>query len=149
MTDKVAGPEAIAALLTTRADLKGREHLSGGSVFRIGDLAQEFGVTLRTLRFYEGRGLLNPRRAGVTRLYGTEDRTRLRLILFGRRIGLTLAEMNLLIDLRRHDSGDEQLRALREKLAGKLDELEKKRAEIDTSLEELNVILSRLDSVKG
>eukprot|EP01037_Dinobryon_pediforme_P007013 gene7012-7082_t len=61
--------------------------------FTIGDLAREFGVTLRTLRFYEDRGLLSPVREGMLRLYDGRDRTRLQIILKGKQLGFTLAEI--------------------------------------------------------
>lgn len=60
--------------------------------YSITELAQEFDVTTRTLRFYEEKGLLAPRREGQTRIYSAADRTRLKLILRGKRLGLTLEE---------------------------------------------------------
>ena len=57
-------------------------------VFSIGDLAREYGVSLRTLRFYEDRGLLSPRREGTSRFYDGADRARLALILKGKKLGL-------------------------------------------------------------
>jgi DNA-binding transcriptional MerR regulator len=60
--------------------------------FSISDLADEFGVTTRTIRFYEEKGLLQPQRIGTRRIYGPADRTRLRLILRGKRLGLSLEE---------------------------------------------------------
>ena len=71
----------------------------GRVVFGIGELAQEFGVTLRTLRFYEKRGLLAPARKGTTRLYGRRDRARLRLALLARTLGFSITEAKQLIDL--------------------------------------------------
>ncbi len=68
-------------------------------IYRIGDLAAEFGVTLRTLRFYEDKGLLKPTRAGVTRLFTKRDRARLKLILLGKRVGFSLTEVKRMIDL--------------------------------------------------
>lgn len=66
---------------------------------RIGDMASAFGVTLRTLRFYEDKGLLNPKREGNTRLYTHRDRVRLKLILLGRKVGFTLRDVKHMIDL--------------------------------------------------
>ena len=60
--------------------------------YSISDLASEFDVTTRTIRFYEEKGLLNPRREGTRRIYTPADRTRLRLILRGKRLGLSLDE---------------------------------------------------------
>jgi len=69
------------------------------SLFSIRDLAQEFGVTPRTLRFYEEKGLLTPQRDGQARAYDSTDRTRLRLILRGKRLGLTLEESAEIINM--------------------------------------------------
>ena len=60
--------------------------------YKISDLAKEFGVTTRTIRFYEEKGLLTPQREGSRRIYSPADRTRLRLILRGKRLGLSLEE---------------------------------------------------------
>lgn len=64
----------------------------------IGDLARAYGVSLRTLRFYEDKGMLSPLRQGVTRLYRPEDRRRLELILTGKKLGFTLVQIRKLID---------------------------------------------------
>src|SRR5438045_9614518 len=63
------------------------------SAFTIGELSREFGVTLRALRFYENKGLISPQREGLSRLYSKGDRTRLALILKGKKLGFTLAEI--------------------------------------------------------
>jgi DNA-binding transcriptional MerR regulator len=63
----------------------------------IGEMAREFGVSLRTLRFYEDRGMLQPRREGTSRYYGDLDRLRLQLILKGKQLGFTLSEIRDLI----------------------------------------------------
>ena len=63
----------------------------------IGDLAREFGVSLRALRFYEDRGLIQPLRQGVTRLYRPEDRRRLKLILTGKKLGFTLTQIQRML----------------------------------------------------
>jgi DNA-binding transcriptional MerR regulator len=65
----------------------------------IGELATEFDVTPRAIRFYEDHGLLAPRRAGQRRIYSPRDRTRLKLTLRGKRLGLTLSEIRELIDM--------------------------------------------------
>ena len=69
------------------------------SEFSIGELATEFDVTPRAIRFYEGHGLLAPRRAGQRRIYSPRDRTRLKLTLRGKRLGLSLSEIRELIDM--------------------------------------------------
>src|SRR5690554_7011730 len=65
----------------------------------IGELAREFDVTTRTIRFYEDEGLLQPRRRGQTRIYSSADRTTLKLILRGKRLGFSLAESRQLIQM--------------------------------------------------
>jgi DNA-binding transcriptional MerR regulator len=67
--------------------------------FSIGELAREFDVTPRAIRFYEAEGLLAPRRDGQRRIYTPRDRTRLKLTLRGKRLGLTLSEIRDLIDM--------------------------------------------------
>ena len=67
--------------------------------FSISDLAREFDVTPRAIRFYEDQGLLAPRREGQKRIYTPRDRTRLKLTLRGKRLGLTLSEIRELIDM--------------------------------------------------
>ena len=66
--------------------------------YRIGELAEEFGVTLRTLRFYEEKGLLHPEREGTTRLFSRRDRARLKLALLGQKLGFSLSEAKRIID---------------------------------------------------
>src|SRR3954452_11584524 len=72
---------------------------TGRGEFSISDLAREFEVTPRAIRFYEDQGLLAPRRAGQRRIYTPRDRTRLKLTLRGKRLGLTLSEIRELIDM--------------------------------------------------
>jgi DNA-binding transcriptional MerR regulator len=67
--------------------------------FSISDLAREFDITPRAIRFYEDQGLLAPRREGQKRIYTARDRTRLKLTLRGKRLGLTLSEIRDLIDM--------------------------------------------------
>lgn len=65
----------------------------------ISELASEFSITPRTIRFYEDQGIVSPRRDGLTRIYHSRDRTRLKLALRGKRLGLPLAEILSLIDM--------------------------------------------------
>jgi len=69
------------------------------SEYSIGELAREFDVTPRAIRFYEDQGLLTPRRAGQRRIYAPRDRTRLKLTLRGKRLGLTLSEIKELVEM--------------------------------------------------
>jgi DNA-binding transcriptional MerR regulator len=108
------------------------------TMFAIGDLAREFGVTLRTLRFYEDKGLVNPRRDGLNRLYTRRDRARLKLVLMGKRVGFSLTEIKNMLDL--YDLRDGQVGQLRVAL-GRFNEqiavLEQQKKDIEQALAEL------------
>ncbi len=83
---------------------------------RIGDVARTFGVSLRTLRFYEDKGLVSPTRDGLTRLYSERDIARLKLVMLGRRIGFSLRDVKQIMDLYDPNSGNQrQSRILLEK----------------------------------
>ncbi len=73
--------------------------MSDSKTYSISDLAKEFDVTTRAIRFYEDKGMLAPERKGQTRIYSPADRTKLKLILRGKRLGLTLDESNDLIEM--------------------------------------------------
>lgn len=108
------------------------------TLFTIGDLAKEFGVTLRTLRFYEDKGLINPRRDGMNRVYTRRDRARLKLVLMGKRVGFSLSEILDMLDL--YDLRDGQVTQLRVALSrfqGQIDILVQQRRDIDQAIEEL------------
>ena len=110
----------------------------------IGELAREFGITTRTIRFYEDEGLLTPLRAGTRRLFGPRERTRLKLILRGKRLGFQLSEIAGIINLYNQAPGEEgQLHLLLEKIDARRQELLVKRADIDESLEDLRVVEER------
>jgi DNA-binding transcriptional MerR regulator len=109
---------------------------AGTTVFTIGDLSREFGVTLRALRFYEDKGLLSPARDGMTRLYGEEDREHLQLILKGKRLGFTLVEIADMIADRAGDKGP-TLAMSRESVRDQIAHLERRRVEIDEANAEL------------
>ena len=109
---------------------------------RIGELAKEYGVTLRTLRFYEDKGLLAPHRDGTTRLYTRRDVARLKLILLGRKVGFSLREVKQILDL--YDpsgSNAKQLRLALEKSEKQLVRLERQRAEMDDAISELGNLI--------
>jgi DNA-binding transcriptional MerR regulator len=108
------------------------------SEFSIGELASEFDVTPRAIRFYEDHGLLAPRRAGQRRIYSPRDRTRLKLTLRGKRLGLTLSEIRELIDM--YEPGrDErpQLKRFLSVLDAHKSSLLQQRADIEAQLTEL------------
>lgn len=108
------------------------------SVFRIGELANEFDVTLRTLRFYEDKELLAPRRVGNTRLYSRTDRAKLQLILLAKRLGFSLADIKLFLELYNPaESNLTQLKFALEKGEEQMTVLRSEEAKIKTSIDEL------------
>ena len=110
--------------------------------FTIRDLAEEFGVTTRAIRFYEDQGLLAPRRQGQRRLYCARDRVRLKLILRGRRIGFPLAEVAEIIALYDAAPGEAgQLQTLMARIGRRREELLAKRRDIDASLADLDRVM--------
>lgn len=109
--------------------------------YTIAELAEEFGITHRTIRFYEEKGLISPRRQGQKRLYSPADRVRLKLILRGKRIGMTLDESVELIDMYQPGSSNrQQLRALLDRVGEKRAHLLQKRMDIDDMLTGLDEV---------
>lgn len=109
--------------------------------YSISDLAREFDITARTLRFYESQGLLAPRREGQRRIYSRRDYVRLKLILRGKRLGLSLAESREIIDLYGSEGGTRaQNELLLAKIAEHRRQLEVKRRDIDAMLGELDSV---------
>ena len=113
-----------------------------GELFGITELCGEFGITLRTIRFYEDKDLLKPRRINGTRVYTRRDRARLALILRSKAIGASLDEIKHYLDLYgAHGEGRvQQLKFVLERTDKSITELEVKRAHIEASLAELRVI---------
>lgn len=118
--------------MTARTEARG--------AWTVGELADELGVTTRTLRFYEAEGLVSPRRAGTQRVYGPRERTRLKLILRGRRFGMTLAEIREIVDM--YDGAASSERRQLETLLSRLDEiahdLRARQADLRRTLAEVN-----------
>ncbi len=109
--------------------------------YAIGELAGEFGVTLRAIRFYEDHGLLRPSRQGQRRVYREGDRVRLKLILRGKRLGFSLAEISEILALYDRPKGEaKQLLFLLDKIAARRAELLAKRQDIDASLKDLEQV---------
>jgi DNA-binding transcriptional MerR regulator len=110
----------------------------GAKVYTIGDLAREFGVTLRTLRFYEDRGLLSPRRDGTARIYDARDRERLSVILKGKQLGFTLTEIRAMVAEERSGNGPAMnLKLSLEQVEDQIRHLEQQKSEIEEALAEL------------
>lgn len=107
--------------------------------YSISELTKEFGVSTRTLRFYEDEGLLHPERRGRTRLYRAADRRLLIEILRGRRIGFTVAEIREIVQVYKEPPGEVgQLKLLMKKVDEKRAELRQKRKDIEETLAELD-----------
>ncbi len=101
-------------------------------------LARELGITARTLRFYEDRGLISPQREGNARIYSARDRARMILILRGKRLGFSLREIKEYLDLYAADqTGAEQLRALLAAVRKRLASLAEQREALEQSITEL------------
>lgn len=112
--------------------------------YTISELAREFEVTPRALRFYEDKGLLSPRRDGMNRVYSHRDRGRLQLILRGKRVGLSLLEIKELLDLYKIDQHT-QARAALKSYKARIVALEAQREDIDAAIEMLHDNIARLE----
>jgi DNA-binding transcriptional MerR regulator len=127
------------------------EHLPVGAAaeeadrqYSIGDLADEFRITTRAIRFYEARGLLAPRRVGANRRYSRRDRARLILILRGKNLGLSLEDIGEYLALYDADPARvKQTALLLEKVEGHIADLQQKRADLDRTLRDLKDIRAR------
>ena len=118
------------------------------TVYTIGEMCAEFGVTARTLRFYNDQELLAPIREGQKRLFTVKDRARLKLILRGKRFGFSLGELKDLLDL--YEIGDGQVTQLTEtlKFAEKhLAEMVAQRDELDEAIADLEVQMQQVRAI--
>ncbi|HXV29308.1 MAG TPA: MerR family DNA-binding transcriptional regulator [Sinorhizobium sp.] len=107
--------------------------------YSITELTREFGISTRTLRFYEDEGLIHPERRGRTRLFRPADRHLIKEILRGRRIGFTIAEIREIIQVYRDPPGEiGQLQLLMKRVEEKREELRQKRKDIEDTLTELD-----------
>lgn len=132
-----------AGVLSATPDVSEDPTNSTDELTRIGDMARLYGVTLRALRFYEDKGLINPVRQGTTRLYTRRDRARLKLILRGRKIGFSLREVKQMLDL--YDptgSNTRQYRVALEKSERQLVKLERQRKALEESIADLKDLMS-------
>lgn len=107
--------------------------------YSITELTREFGISTRTLRFYEDEGLIHPERRGRTRLFRPADRRLIKEILRGRRIGFTIAEIREIIQVYKDPPGEiGQLQLLMKRVEEKREDLRQKRKDIDDTLAELD-----------
>ena len=131
--DVASAPEVLAEPEPGQAELTIRQ------------MSRLYGVSLRTSRFYEDRGLIKPRREGNGRLYSAADRVRLEMILKGKKLGFTLTEINDLIGGKGADETpdlEEQLQP--HQIVSQIGHLERQRDEIDSAIERLRATHSRL-----
>jgi DNA-binding transcriptional MerR regulator len=114
------------------------------TAYSISDLAQEFNLTTRAIRFYEDEGLLQPGRSGRRRVYSARDRVRLKLILRGKRLGFSLSDVRDIIEMYDLDAGETgQLRYFLDQIQERREALEQQRSDIDLTLRELDEIESQ------
>ena len=107
--------------------------------FTIGDLAKEFDVSLRTLRFYEDKDLIHPRRDGVTRIYSRRDRARLKLVIMGKHVGFSLKEIKEMLDLYDLKDGQStQLKVSLKRFNEQIALLEKQKRDVEQAINELS-----------
>jgi DNA-binding transcriptional MerR regulator len=114
----------------------------GGATYSISDLAREFALTTRAIRFYEDCGLVTPRRNGRARVYGDRERVRIKLILRGKRLGLALSEIRELLDLY------EVARNERAQIAKFLALLADRRARLFQQKEDIDAVLAEIDGIE-
>ncbi len=115
-----------------------------GQTWTITDLAEEFDLTLRTIRHYEEVGLLSPDRRGTTRVFRNRDRIRLALILRGKRLGFSLEEISRIVNMYDEQPGETgQLEYLLEQIEVRRRELEQRRHDIEETLAELEEVERR------
>ncbi|MGV3576824.1 MAG: MerR family transcriptional regulator [Devosia sp.] len=108
-------------------------------LYSIADLAREFGISTRAIRFYESKGLISPERLGATRVFRRRDRARLILILRGKRLGFSLRDISDYLALYDADRG-QQVNLLAEKVDERLELLEQQLADLQTTIAELQEI---------
>lgn len=112
------------------------------TTFSIGQLAKEFDITTRSIRFYEDQGLITPTRNGQTRIYNQRDRVRLKLILRGKRLGFSLAETGRIFELYDIDkTSASQLKLM-------MDLIAQKKADLHQQLDDIKVVLMELTTLE-
>ena len=122
--------------------MKSRTATSRAPTYTISELAREFALTTRAIRFYEDSGLVAPERAGSARIYGERERVRIKLILRGKRLGLSLAEIRELLDLY------EVARNERAQLSKFLALLADRRARLLQQKDDIDATLAEIDGVE-
>jgi DNA-binding transcriptional MerR regulator len=123
-------------------DAAGNSVAAAGPTYSISDLAREFALTTRAIRFYEDEGLLSPERKGQARVYAERERTRIKLILRGKRLGLTLSEIRELFDLYA------TTRSERPQLVKFLHLLAERRAMLHQQREDIDAVLAEIAAIE-
>lgn len=113
-------------------------HSTMAERYSISELAQEFGITTRTIRYYEDQGLISPERNGLSRIFSNRDRVRLKLALRGKRLGFSLSEIRELFEL--YDVSRDERRQL-EAFLGKL---ERRRTMLEQQREDIEIMLNEI-----
>jgi DNA-binding transcriptional MerR regulator len=115
-------------------------------LYTVNQLAEELGITPRALRFYEVKGLLAPNRVGNNRVYTKRDRARLKLILRGKRLGFSLAEIREYLDLYNVNGGVEQQKNLLKRVQKRLKDLAQQREDLEATVQELRDIETQVNN---
>lgn len=128
--------------MTIQAEAQPGDEQADQQRWTVRELADELGVTTRTLRFYEAEGLITPQRRGTARLYRARDRARLRLIIRGRRFGMTLGECREIVDMYDGAASSErrQLQTLLDRLAEIGTDLRAREADLQRTLREVEEV---------
>ena len=141
----VAAPPAAPPAASSSA--KSAAPRDNQRIYSIAELAREFAITPRTIRFYEDEGLIKPRRQGLTRLYSAGDRTRLSWILRGKRLGFALGEIKQLLDLYQVDrTGLQQMRELLRRSRLHIADLERRRRDLDAHIAEFKDVETQVSA---
>lgn len=136
--------------MPVHAETDPRPEDAPGRTWTIAEVAAEFGVTHRTVRHYEAIGLISPERRGTQRVFHRRDRTRLGLILRGKRLGFPLEEIRTIIDLYDAPRGRRsQLEYVLSQIGARRADLEQRRADLDAALTELDRFEERCRSDLG
>jgi len=127
---------------TARTDSVAADNSANSNqTYSIGELSREFGITLRSIRFYEDQGLITPTRVGTTRIFSRRDRGRLSLICRGKRLGFSLKVIKTFLDLYQHDGMQtDQMRFLLDKAKERIKVLEQQRIDLEQTIKELREI---------
>jgi DNA-binding transcriptional MerR regulator len=129
-------------------DMSDSADIMKGTTYTISELAKEFDITPRAIRFYEDQGLISPSRKGRRRVYRERDRVRLKLVLRGKRLGFALSEVKEMFDLYDTAPGETaQLRFLLGKIKDRREMLEQQRQDIEAVLHEMESVEKRAVSV--